>query len=107
MDNLTLGQISNILKFAVEFVGIVATIIIALKKIIKKQFDPINKNMDELEKLSVKSDLVNFINDVEMVVFKTHIQKLIAHELYDRYCEKGGNSYVREHWERLKKEGKI
>lgn len=60
-----------------------------------------------LELSCIKTDLVNFINDVENGFDKSEIQKLNAHELYDRYTKIGGNSYVHEHWEKLKEEGKI
>ena len=56
---------------------------------------------------SIKTDLVNFINDVENGIEKSDIQKLNAHELYDRYKVLGGNSYVHDHFEKLLKEGKI
>lgn len=100
MDSVTLGQISNELTFLIEFATIIVTISTAVYMIFKKLIKP-------MELLSIKSDLVNFINDVEMGIFKTHIQKLIAHDLYDRYKKLGGNSYIHEHWERLDKEGKI
>lgn len=63
--------------------------------------------INPLELSSIKTDLVNFINDVEHNTPKSQIQKLNAHELYDRYTKLGGNSYVHEHWEKLLKEGKI
>lgn len=69
--------------------------------------DPTNKKMEALELSSVKTDLVNFINDMEHNVPKSQIQKLNAHELYDQYTKLGGNSYVHDHWEKLLKEGKI
>lgn len=100
MENVTLGQISNILEFLVEFVGFLITILIATSTVIKKLLKPI-------ELLSIKTDLTNFINDVEMGIFKTHIQRLNAHELYDRYTKLGGNSYIHDHWDKLLKEGKI
>ena len=107
MENITLGQISNILEFLVEFVGLLITVSIAFKKIMKKQLESINTKVDALELASIKTDLANFINDVEMGIFKTHIQRLNAHELYDRYTDLGGNSYIHEHWDKLLKEGKI
>ena len=39
MENVTLGQAFETLKFFVEFVGIVATILIGSKKIINKQLE--------------------------------------------------------------------
>lgn len=34
-------------------------------------------------------------------------QKIRSYELYDYYSQHGGNSYVHDKWEKLKKEGKI
>ena len=82
----------------------VTTIIIAIKKIL---VDPINKRITNLELLSIRTDLVNFINDVENDIKKSEIQKLNAHELYTCYKNLGGNSYVHSHWEELRKKGKV
>lgn len=65
------------------------------------------KMIENLEMSSIKTDLVNFINDIEHGVQKSQIQRMNAHELYDRYSKLGGNSYVHDHWEKLIKEGKI
>ena len=45
MENMTLGEIFHALKFIIEFVGIVGTILIGSKKIINKQLEPINKKI--------------------------------------------------------------
>ena len=52
-------------------------------------------------------DLVDFINDVEQGEEKSAIQKMSAYELYDRYTCLGGNSYVHDRWEKLRREGKL
>lgn len=80
------------------------TISLAVKKWL---INPVNEKIDNLELSIAKIDLVNFITDIEHGVPKSQIQKMNAHELYDRYTEKGGNSYVHEHWEKLVKEGKL
>ena len=99
--------LENIFELIKEFsivITSVTTIIIAIKKIL---VEPINKRITSLELSSIRTDLVNFINDVESDVKKSEIQKLNAHQLYTRYENLGGNSYVHSHWEELKKEGKI
>lgn len=80
------------------------TILVTVKKWL---VEPTNKKINEFELSSIKTDLVNFINDVESGIEKSDIQKLNAHELYDRYKALGGNSYVHDHFEKLLKEGKI
>ena len=80
------------------------TILVTVKKWL---VEPTNKKINEIELSNIKTDLVNFINDVESGIEKSDIQKLNAHELYDRYKKLGGNSYVHDHFKKLLKEGKI
>lgn len=82
----------------------VTTITIAIKKIL---IEPINKKIMDLELTNIRTDLVNFINDIENDVKKSEIQKLNAHQLYTRYEFLGGNSYIKSHWRNLKERGKI
>lgn len=118
IENITLGQIAIALAFIVGLITSVVAILKYAKSINNKILEPINqkltkmdsdhlKKLENLELNSIKTDLVNFINDLEHNVPKSQIQKMNAHELYDRYSELGGNSYVHDHWERLKKEGKV
>lgn len=90
-------EIFKIIPQIATLITACGTIFIAIKKWL----------ISPLELSCIKTDLVNFINDVEDGVTKSEIQKLNAHELYDRYTKLGGNSYVHEHWEQLKKEGRI
>ena len=97
----------HILEIIKEFAIIitsVTTIIVLIKKFL---VEPIDKKINNLEISSIRTDLVNFINDLENNVRKSAIQKLNAHQLYTRYEQLGGNSYIHSHWEKLKKEGKI
>lgn len=110
MQNLTLNQVLVGLVFILTFISNVKALIKEIKnpidKKIKSVLEPITEDIKHLEMNSIKTDLVNFmcLADSDKL---THEQKLIAHELYDRYCFKGGNSYIHDKWERLKKEGKI
>ena len=81
-----------------------SVILVAVKKWL---VEPTNKKIEAFELSSIKIDLVNFINDAENGIEKSDIQRLNAHELYDRYKKLGGNSYVHDHFEKLLKEGKI
>lgn len=97
----------SIIKLIPEIATIITSSGVILVAIKKWLVEPTNKKIDTLELSSIKTDLVNFINDLEKGIEKSEIQKLNAHELYDRYDKLGGNSYVHEHWEKLMKEGKI
>lgn len=80
------------------------TVIITIKTFFTKEM---NQRINALELSSIRTDLVNFINDMENGIIKSDIQKLNAYEMYTRYVKLGGNSYIHSHFEKLKKEGKI
>lgn len=108
VENITLGQISGVLLFVVEFVGVIVTIIVAMKKMLNKQFKPITDKIDKLDKNQCRNYLVDFLADVELDISKDDDQKRRAHEVYDHYSiDLHGNSYIHDKWEKLKKEGKI
>ena len=52
-----------------------------------------------------KTFLTDFLSEIENGVKKSDIQKERAHEIYERYTENGGNSYVHSRWEEAKKKG--
>ena len=97
-------QFINLIPQLATLITSCSVILVAVKKWL---VEPTNKKIEAFELSSIKTDLVNFINDVENGIEKSDIQKLNAHELYDRYYKLGGNSYVHDHFEKLLKEGKI
>ena len=108
MENITLGQISKALLFIAELGGVIITIVLAMKKILKTQFKPINEKIDKLDKNQCRNYLVDFLADVEMGISKDDTQIKRAYEVYDHYSiDLHGNSYIHDKWEKLKKEGKI
>lgn len=106
MEEITLGQIAKVLAFIVALIGSIKYLKNELDKSISKTLQPINKKIDNLELNTIKTDLVNLMCLAENNQI-THEQKMNAYELYDRYKKLGGNSYVHDKWENLKKEGKI
>ena len=108
MANITLGQMSDALLFIVEFVGVIITIIVAMKKILDKQLTPIVEKIDKLDKNQCRNYLVNFLADIEQGISKDETQIKRACEVYDHYSDDlKCNSYVKDKWEKLKREGKI
>lgn len=107
MENITLGQVATALAFLVGFISSIKYIFSMFSKQIDKTLNPLVKRIDDLEIQSIKTDLTNFISDVEHNVPKSQIQRLNAHELYDKYTKLSGNSYIHEHWEQLLKKEKI
>ena len=63
-----------------------------------------NKKVEKIEDIKYdfnKTYLTDFISDIENGLTKSDIQIKIAHEKYDEYIKKGGDSFVHEHWESL------
>ena len=106
MENITLGDISKILAFIVALLGSVTYLKKVLTNSIDKTLKPLNQKIDGLELNSIKTDLVNFMCLAESGQASEE-QIRNAYELFDRYNDLGGNSYVHSKWEKLKKEGKI
>lgn len=106
MENITLGQIGIGLAFLVGLIGSIKYLANEMNNKVEKVLQPINQKIDNLELSSIKTDLVNFMCLAEHNQI-TDEQKINAHELYDRYCSLGGNSYVHDKWEKLRKEDKI
>lgn len=128
MDNITLGQIKEILLWFSVVIGAMGTIYALFIKAMNKFVSPIKQQMsldikeikDEIVKLKeelttaqtketmerLKTDLTSFIYlaDKDMI---SDGQKIRAYEEYDEYIKLGGNSNIHNDFERLVKEGKI
>ena len=108
MENITLGEMSDVLLFIAEFGGVIITITLAMKKILNKNLKPITEKIDKLDKNQCRNYLVDFLADIELGISKDETQIRRAYEVYDHYSiDLNGNSYIHDKWERLKKEGKL
>ena len=106
MDNVTLGQISNIMLWVIGFGTATLTIVGAVKKAIASAFRPIDKKIDNVDLNATKNFLVRSLADVERHGID-QVTKLRFYEQYEHYQKLGGNSYIKDEIERLKKEGKL
>lgn len=117
MENITLGEIAKTLAFIVGIIGSVLYLkkgtVKGLSKVINEELEPIKKEIKEVKEetaknnlSSIKTDLINFMELADKRTISTE-QKIRSYELYDYYSQHGGNSYVHDKWEKLKKEGKI
>ena len=117
MDTITLGQISVAIGFFVALIGGVKYILTDMRKLINKALEPTNKKIDELdEKLmseikstdmdSTKNFLVAQINNAKRGDMD-EISKQRMFEQYEHYLKCGGNSYIKNEVDKLKKEGRI
>lgn len=110
MENITLGQVLVVIVFILTLItnikNLIKEVSSPVDKKIEKALAPIKENIAHLEMNSIKTDLVNFMSLAEKDSM-TAEQKINAYELYDRYCNLGGNSYIHDKFEKLKKEGKL
>ena len=106
MENITLGQIKDVVLFLVAFTGGIGSLYALLMKGIKVQLQPIKDDLKDERRERLKSDLTTFMFLAEHGELSND-QRLRAHEEYDMYIEMGGNSWVHDRFEILKKEGKI
>lgn len=76
-------------------------IAVAIKKWL---IDPVMKKIDKLDVHQCRNFLVEFLADIDAGVEKDECQIRLAYETYDHYRkELGGNSYVKDKWEKLMK----
>lgn len=101
MNDITLGQISDTLIWIVAFCGAITTITLTINKVIEKQLQPLSHKIDKLDINQCRNYLVDFLADIEQGINKDETQIKRAYEVYDHYCELGGNSYIHDKWEKL------
>lgn len=118
MENITLGEISNVLVFIAGILASGGSIAVFFSKrfgkIMADQLKPTNDKIDtlqssisEVDMSNCKNYLVQIISILEAggTVDKVALERFW--ENYDHYTEMGGNSYIHTAVERLKKEGKL
>ena len=118
IDNITLGVLSATVIFLAGLIGGIKYLKSVLKdsltEMFKEQFQAINDKLDSLDSKigkvdmqSCKNFLVRFLSDVENGGPMHPSEKQRFWEEYEHYLVSGGNSYIKEWAERLKKEGKL
>lgn len=107
MNEITLGQIQTWMVFGIGFVGAIVTIVKAVKTAVNQAFEPINKRMDEIDMNATKNYLVQTLTDIDRNGFVDGVSKARLYEQYEHYQKLGGNSYIKDEFDRLKKQNKI
>lgn len=118
IENITLGDLSQTLLFLVALIGGIEFLALRMRKrmkqIIQEELEPIKENqlkhdnrLDEIELSSDKNFIVRYLSDVESNTPVDEVEKERFYEIYKRYRELGGNSYVAHKVEKLQKEGKL
>lgn len=98
--------IDFIIKLA-AFIGAIGVILAGVNKIFESKLTPINKRLNDIELSSDKNFIVRFLADIEQGNEIDEVERERFYEIYQRYKELGGNSYVSHKVEKLQKEGKL
>lgn len=111
-------KVADIVTFIIGVVSFLKAVELLVKdfygnigKSITKNIGPINMRLEEIEsnlnkidKEQCKSFLTQYLN-VDRDLKETEKQRI--YEVYQHYIELGGNSYIKEEFERMQDEGKL
>lgn len=108
MNDITLGELKSFFEWLIAFGVATSTIVFAVKKAIKKGFEPINEKIDKVDKNSTMNYIVSQLNSIEKGEKLDGVARKRLYEQYEHYTEDlNGNTYIHDEFERLKKEGKL
>lgn len=118
MENITAGQFVAAVAFLGAFIGAIqyvkSTLKTFLTEMLKDEFKDLNSKIDGLDKKVDKVDmqacknfLVRYLADIDRGDPINEPEKQRFWEEYEHYINCGGNSYIKEWVEKLKKEGKL
>lgn len=109
-----LGVIAGVNKVKKAFKDFKTTINGWVVEELKPQFVTINERLDGLEKRNERQDMENvknylvlFMADIERNEKPDEVEMLRFEEQYDYYINKGGNTYIKKKYHKLKEEGKL
>lgn len=107
MENITIGQITTIIVGVVALISGVEFLLIRFNKLFDTKLAPINTRLNQIELSSDKNFIVRFLADIEEGNQVDEVERERFYEIYQRYKELGGNSYVSHKVDKLQKEGKL
>ena len=107
MENITIGQITTIVVGIGALISGVEFLLIRFNKLFDTKLKPINTRLNEIELSSDKNFIVRFLADIEQGNAVDEVELERFYEIYQRYIELGGNSYIKRRFDKLKEEGKL
>ena len=118
IENITIGDISAVLIFAVAFISAVGFLYNNFKKwlisLMDKQtanidfkIDQVNDRLDKVDMSSSKNFIVRCIADFDKGITLSETELERFWEEFSNYECQGGNSYIKQKVEKLQREGKI
>lgn len=97
MENITIGQISNLLLFGVAFIGAIEFLALRMRNYIKKTMK------DEIEPLKVELHK-NSLNTMKNTICNENIPLSERVSVGEEYISKGGNGTVKVRVHKLKEQ---
>lgn len=111
MEQMTLGQILgavSVLAATITGCGVIAAAVKrGLSKMIEPRLTAIEDRIARVDMEACKNYLVGFLSDVERGDQKDEIEKARFWEQYQHYTEAGGNSYIKQKVDKLRKENRL
>lgn len=111
IENIKIGDIIKVLGTLIVIVSSCEFFIYRIKNATQKVFDmkltPINKRLNDIELSSDKNFIVRFLADIEQGNEIDEVERERFYEIYQRYRELGGNSYIKSRVDKLTSEGKL
>lgn len=108
LENITLGHIATGLVFLLGIWGSVEAIGKKVSKVFEEQLKPLNDKLDKVDKNATMNYLVRCFGDLDKGEKLEGAYRKRFIEQYQHYTDDlKGNSYIKEEYERLKKERKL
>ena len=118
LNNITIGDRITVILGLAGVIGACGVIFKfgskAFTKAIEKAMKPTNARLDDMagqisdvDISQCKNFLVRFLADVEQNNKIDEIEKECFYETYEHYTKRGGNSYIHDKVEKLRKSGKL
>lgn len=118
MEGLTVGQIIQTITLLAALIGSLGVISHQVKKYasgwltsglkpIEVKIDHLNEKISFVDMESCKNFLVRFLADVEQGSEIDEVEKQRFYEVWKHYSSIGGNSYIENKVDKLKKAGKL
>ena len=108
MSDITLGQIEAFIVWIGGFIGATSVIVVAVKKAIEKGFKPVNDKIERVDRNSTMNYLVDKMTEIDKGEKLDGVSRKRFIDQYEHYTKDlEGNTYIKEEYDRLKKEGKL
>ena len=108
MSEITLGQLQNLMLWAIGFVGAIITMVKAVKVAVEKGYQPILERIDKVDKNGTMNYIVSQLDSIEKGEKLDGVARKRLYEQYEHYtADLKGNTYIHDEFERLKKDGKL